>query len=285
MKKLLSILSLAVLWLPSPSWAQLFPPNEADVSMGAWHTIVRDVDTTRKWWEIWGAKPLKIDGVDVMKFHGVLVFMVPGEPKAPTMGTLIDHIAFSSPKGFDLMKTLVNACVKTDKVNLETMRSPNWKPGSDQRTWNYSYSPDGLRVEIETNEDAIAANDLNAPVQGDMMHFYFTNVSDLRAAYNWYKKYFGARVIPSANITQVIPGTRLNYALSHEGPRPLNRGGALDYIGFEVRNLDAFCKKLEADGVKLDQPYSKTRHQSYASAQLTDPWGTVIELTECLNRF
>ena len=36
--------------------------------------------------------------------------------------------------------------------------------------------------------------------------------------------------------------------------------------------------------MKFDQPYSKTRHKGYASAELTDPWGTSIELTEGLNK-
>jgi catechol 2,3-dioxygenase-like lactoylglutathione lyase family enzyme len=59
----------------------------------------------------------------------------------------------------------------------------------------------------------------------------------------------------------------------------------LDHVGFEVKDLEAFCRQLEADGVKLDKPYSKTRHASFASAELTDPWGTSIQLTEGLNRF
>ena len=285
MKKLILILGLAGLWPLSPSWAQTFPPNEAGVSMGAWHTIVRDVETTKKWWELWGATPMKIDGVDVMKFHGVFVFMTPGEPAGPTAGRLIDHIGFASAKGFDLMKKLLAGGVKTDPINPETLRAPNWQPGL--RVWTHTYNPDGLKVEVSNNEDAIAANDLNAPLQGDMMHFFYKDLAELKIAYNWYRKFFGAKPppIPSINITQVIPGTRLTYALSREGARPLNKGGALDYVGYEVKNLEAFCKKLEASGVKLDQPYSKTRHKSYATAQLTDPWGTVIELTEGLSRF
>jgi hypothetical protein len=35
------------------------------------------------------------------------------------------------------------------------------------------------------------------------------------------------------------------------------RGRALDYSGFEVKNLEEFCTKLEADGVKLAVPYRK----------------------------
>jgi hypothetical protein len=42
---------------------------------------------------------------------------------------------------------------------------------------------------------------------------------------------------------------------------------------------------MEEDGVKFDEPYSKKRHKSYASAKFTDPWGTVVELAQGLNKF
>ena len=34
------------------------------------------------------------------------------------------------------------------------------------------------------------------------------------------------------------------------------QGRALDHIGFEVKNLEAFTKKLEAQGIKLAVPLS-----------------------------
>ena len=55
----------------------------------------------------------------------------------------------------------------------------------------------------------------------------------------------------------------------------------LDHFGLEVKNLAAFCKKLEANGVKFVVPYTK-QPSGIASAFLTDPWGTYIELTEGL---
>ncbi len=170
MKKLILILGVAVLWPLSPSWAQLYPPNEAGVSLGAWHTIVRDVETTRRWWQIWGGEPMKIDGVDVMKFHGVFIFMVQGEPNGPSIDHFIDHIAFQTPTGFELMKTLVAGGVKTEPINPATMRAPGWKPGFDTRVWTYAYSPDGLRVEVVTDDDAVAANNLTVGTHSDMMH-------------------------------------------------------------------------------------------------------------------
>jgi len=255
---------------------------------------------------------MKIDGVDVMKFRGVFIFMVKGEPNGGSIDHFIDHIAFQTPDGFGLLKKLTDAGVKTDEINLETMRSPRWKPGSDQRTWTYTYSPDGLRVEVETKEGLDYATPEEASdkafmqvMSSDMIHLYYKNLDALRESYKFYKTYFGGIALPDANINLHIPGTKLNFATDTGRPeagakpfidgtvkarqkgtgRPPNRGSALDYIGFEVTNLPAFCKKLEAAGIKFDEPYSKTRHKGYASAMFTGYGGEVVELTEGLRNF
>jgi len=77
-----------------------------------------------------------------------------------------------------------------------------------------------------------------------------------------------------------LPGINLNFSEAHDPAAP-TKGRALDHIGFEIKNLEAFCKKLEANGVKLDTPYKKSP-DGLAEAFLTDPWGTSIELTEGL---
>jgi hypothetical protein len=54
----------------------------------------------------------------------------------------------------------------------------------------------------------------------------------------------------------------------------------LDHIGFDVKDLQAFIKKLEANGIKLDRPYTKNEQTGAALAFITDSWGTYIELNE-----
>ena len=54
------------------------------------------------------------------------------------------------------------------------------------------------------------------------------------------------------------------------------KGRSLDHIGFDVKDLDAFAKKLEALGISFDVasrqiPDSKTR-----VACLTDPWALIV---------
>ena len=60
------------------------------------------------------------------------------------------------------------------------------------------------------------------------------------------------------------------------------RGRAIDHFGLEVKGLEAFCKKLEAEGVKLDTAYHAVPGTKLKSAFITDPVGARIELIEGL---
>ena len=46
------------------------------------------------------------------------------------------------------------------------------------------------------------------------------------------------------------------------------KGRSLDHIGFEVKNLEAFCKNLEADGIKLDRPFTRLPNSTTAIASI-----------------
>ena len=58
----------------------------------------------------------------------------------------------------------------------------------------------------------------------------------------------------------------------------------MDHIGLEVKNLEAFCKQLEATGVKLNVPYSYRSQEGLGLAFLTDSLGTYLELNEGLDK-
>ena len=79
-----------------------------------------------------------------------------------------------------------------------------------------------------------------------------------------------------------LPGVNMNFSGVREAMKP-TKGRALDHIGFEIKNLEAFTKKLEASGIKIDTPY-KVLPNGLAIAYVSDPWGTSIELTEGLNK-
>jgi catechol 2,3-dioxygenase-like lactoylglutathione lyase family enzyme len=59
---------------------------------------------------------------------------------------------------------------------------------------------------------------------------------------------------------------------------------ALDHIGFEVKNLEAFLAKLDAQGIKPSVPFRRVDALGINIAFVVDPWGTNIELTEGLDK-
>jgi len=292
MKRTIGILLLIVVWPLAVSRAHLLAPNEEGVSMGHWYTIVRDVDAAKKFWTLMGGTPMKVDGMDVIKFPGLFVFLSKGGPSGGTVGSVVNHTGFHVPNGAELVAKLKAAGVKTDPD--AGTRLPDFNGSS----WGFVYSPDDLKVEILDSARSTAAigtstipaaSPLTESIATDHIHF-FVPESSVAAAQAWYAQMFGAKTFfdfvprPAEPVAAgSLPGVELKFSKFSDPVAP-TKGRALDHIGFEVKNLEAFCKKLEANGVKLDQPYSQTRHKSYASAELTDPWGTSIVLTEGLNK-
>ena len=95
---------------------------------------------------------------------------------------------------------------------------------------------------------------------------------------------FGARSRDAANFPAAdLPGVALNFSPS---PDPVigTSGRSLDHLGFEIKDLEAFCKKLEAMGVTLNVTYRKAEALGLGVAFVTDPWGTSIELNEGLDK-
>jgi hypothetical protein len=279
-KSAISILSIVVLGPLTASWAQVPAPNYAGVSLGHLDTNVRDVEATKKFWMLLGGKPMKVDGTDVVKFPGVLIFLRKGEVSGGTDGTTFDHAGFWVPNGQEFVLKLKAAGVKADP----TTGAPR-KTDYHGYSWGYVYSPDDLRVEILEDKN------LPMPIEIDHIHLFGSNSASEAEVQAWYHKMFDARVIldpvPNAAkpvVAALIGGVEVKYTKS-ANPLAPTKGRAVERLGLEVKNLEALCKKLEASGMKFDKPFSKSHHASYASAEITDPWGTPIELTEGLSRF
>ena len=65
---------------------------------------------------------------------------------------------------------------------------------------------------------------------------------------------------------------------------PRTKIRVLGNIGFEVKDLEGFSKKLEANGTMFDVAYRKVPALGIAIAFFTDRCGTCIELTEGLDK-
>ena len=114
------------------------------------------------------------------------------------------------------------------------------------------------------------------------IHFASQNVDEVKA---WYVKMFGAEPGMRGSFEAAdLPGVNLTWSPSAESLTG-TQGRVLDHIGFEVENLEEFCKKLEGMGITFDRPYTEIAAINLAIAFFTDPFGTYIELTEGLDKY
>jgi predicted enzyme related to lactoylglutathione lyase len=69
-----------------------------------------------------------------------------------------------------------------------------------------------------------------------------------------------------------------------DNPTVTTKGHVLDHIGFDVLDVDATLKKLEAAGIKPGAPVEKNPTTGVLIAFIQDPWGTLIELNQRPNQ-
>ncbi|MCL4402798.1 MAG: VOC family protein [Acidobacteria bacterium] len=258
MKTLLLHLSAALC-----CFAQLPAPNPSGVANGHIHLNISDPAAHRKFWvDGLGATPAKLGRMDTMKFPDVILLLTQAESSGGSEGSAVGHIGFR-------VRNLREYMARWKAAGIAV----NGTPAPDARQV-FLTAPDGLLVEV--GEDS----SLSVPIAYHHTHFF----GQPPAAQAWYVKMFGA--IPGKRgkfDAADLPGANLTFSQA-EGAVAPTKGRALDHIGFEIRDLEAFCKKLEASGVKFDMPYRKIPALGLSIAFLTDPWGTYIELTEGLNR-
>ena len=119
-------------------------------------------------------------------------------------------------------------------------------PGNNGRMDQaYVNAPDGVRIEILEDKN------MPWPVRYEHVHFSAPDAEIPKMA-AWYAKEFGGRneMRPNGPVVNV-PGVQLRFAKS-DTAQVTTKGHGLDHIGFDVKNLEDFTKKLAADGVKID---------------------------------
>jgi catechol 2,3-dioxygenase-like lactoylglutathione lyase family enzyme len=132
--------------------------------------------------------------------------------------------------------------------------------------------PDETRIELQ--------EDKALPVKASAYHIHFLT-PDFVKLLDWYVETFSLEPRKRGTIetTADAPGMNLSFATS-KTPTVGTKGRTIDHIGFEVQNLEAFCKKLEARGIKFDVPFREVPAVGLKVAFITDPTGVYIELTE-----
>ena len=273
---LLTLLLTLIVAAPPTASAQIVP-KDAAVVYGHHHLSVSSVDEHKKFWvDTLGGKAIKAAQFDVIVFPNVLVFLSARPSNGPTKGSSLNHVGFSVPN----LRQMVDK-VKANGFRMVTgEEAPAGVAVKDDIgvTGNgiaYALGPDGVKVEL------LQVNGQTAPIMHHHIHFFGEKPAEMRA---WYMKVFGAterQTAVNGIIGADLPGGGLNFSQS-PGPVTPTRGRVLDHIGFEVKNLEEFCRKLEMQGIKIETPYRAVPELNITLAFITDPWGTRIELNEGL---
>jgi len=265
--------------------AQLIAAKDGPIVYGHHHLAVSNVADHKKFWvDTLGGTAITIGTTnrEIIKFPNALIFMNAMAPSGGSKGTTVNHIGFSVPNlrpVVDKVKASGYKMVTAEEAPaaIKVQNDIGMTSGGDVSGIAYVMGPDNVKVEL------VEIKKQDVPIMSHHVHFFSQKPEEVQA---WYVKVFGSK--PRATATNGIigsdlPGIGLSVSTSPE-PVVGTRGRVIDHIGFEVKNLAEFCKKLEAQGIKLDRPYTKVDALGIAIAFITDPWGTYIELTEGLDK-
>src|SRR5580692_3809680 len=243
--------------------AQPAPFNEAGVTMGHWHIVSKDVEANKKLFLGMGGKLFMVGGNPLMMFPGLYINLNLGTEKGEggSQGSVVNHVGF-------IVNNVQEQVAKWKANGVAVL------PGGNNRLDQaFVETPDGLRMEILEDKTQ------TMPIRNEHVHL-FVPEAEIPKAQAWYAKTFGGKAGTRNNAPVVdIPGAHLRFAKADTPQAPTKRR-VLDHIGFDVKDLRSFVKKIEADGIKLDEPVRKNEATGVALTYITDPWGTRIELVQ-----
>jgi catechol 2,3-dioxygenase-like lactoylglutathione lyase family enzyme len=273
--------ALLVLVSTSPASAQILVANDGPVVYGHHHLAVSDVDAHKKFWaDTLGGTVVRISPTtEAVRFPNVFLLMRAQAPTGGSKGTTVNHIGFSVPdlrQTVDRIKARGYRLVTREEVAATQEVKDDIAVLGANASIAFVMGPDEVKVEL------VEVRAQKQPIALHHVHFFGPRNAEMQA---WYAKVFGAspRAGGGAFVSATLPGVTLNFTTSPDAVVG-TRGRAIDHIGFEVDNLEAFCKALEAQGITLDVTYRKVPQTDMAIAFITDPWGTSIELSEGLDK-
>ena len=251
-----------------PAHAQLAPPNAAGITYGHVHLSVKDIEVHKKLWvDHFGGVVVQKGTLTAVKLPGMLIAFRTAPPTGPSEGSVMDHFGFKVRNLAEVLKGWRAAGYPVTQEFTGSEGFPN----------AYLMVPDGVRIELQ--------EDKALPVKASAYHLHFLT-PEFAKLRDWYVDVFSAvpRKRGTIETTADVPGMNLSFATS-KMPTAATKGRAIDHIGFEVDNLEAFVKKLEAKGIKFDVAYRQVPAIGLNIAYITDPSGVYIELTEGYDQY
>jgi catechol 2,3-dioxygenase-like lactoylglutathione lyase family enzyme len=249
--------------LAGSAFAQPAAFNEAGVTMGHWHIASKDVEANKKLFLAMGGKLYMPGGNPLMMFPGTYINLNLGTQKGDggTPGSVVNHVGF-----------IVNN-VQEQVAKWKAAGVPVLPGGNGRLDQAFVVTPDGVRIEILEDKTQ------SMPIRNEHVHLSVPE-GDIPKAQAWYAKTFGGKAGTRNNAPVVdLPGVQIRFAKADKAQAP-TKGRVLDHIGFDVKDHAAFVRKIEAEGIKLDEPPRQATPASNKITYITDPWGTRIEIIE-----
>ncbi len=218
---------------------------------------------------------------EIIKFPNVLIFFRPMQaPTGGSIGTTVNHIGFSVP---DLKPVVAKIkangfkMITADSVAANVKVTDDIAAASPTTNIAFALGPEDVKVEF------VEVKSQKVPIQLHHIHFFGQNEhrdagvvrKDIRR--DDASGQSGVRV-RAGSIARRVPELQRRRRRRPSAP-PADRS---IISASRSRTCEAFTKKLEAQGIKLDRPYTKVPQLGIAIAFIKDPWGTNIEMTEGL---
>src|SRR5882672_10346018 len=235
--------------------------------MGHWHIATKDVEAEKKLFLAMGGRLYNPGGQPLIAFPGVYIGLIlNGETgEGGTVGSVVNHVGF-------IVDNVQKRVAEWKAAGVKVLPGGALPGGNNRLDQAYVETPDGVRMEILEDKTQ------TVPIRNEHVHFSMTE-ADIPKAQAWYAKTFGGKAGMRNGAPIVdLPGVQLRFAKADAAQVP-TKGRVLDHIGFDVKDHAAFVKKIEAEGIKLDEPVRKVPNGSTIT-YITDPWGTRIEIIQ-----
>ena len=249
--------------------AQPAPVNQAGVTMGHWHIASKDVEANKKLFLAMGGKLYMPGGQPLIMFPGLYISLILGNEKVDggTVGSVVNHVGF-------IVDNVQQRVAQWKAAGVTVLPGGALPTGGNRLDQAYVETPDGVRMEILEDKTQ------TVPIRNEHIHLALP-AAEIPKAQAWYAKTFGGQTATRNNAPVVnLPGVQIRFNAADTKQAP-TRGRVLDHFGFDVNDHAAFVKRLEAEGIKLDQPVGKGATGNTIT-YITDPWGTRIEIVQRL---
>jgi catechol 2,3-dioxygenase-like lactoylglutathione lyase family enzyme len=141
----------------------------------------------------------------------------------------------------------------------------------------YITMPGGVRLAL--NEEP------NQSASASMGHVHFVTPMR-RELMAWYAERFGVALVTQDDSSHFasIPGSQLRFEDTEKDRLPTD-GAAIDHIGFEVQEWDAFVGTLQEAGIHFEFGPVYIESLNLWVAFFNDPTGVLVEITHGLDQF